>query len=367
MNYLKSFFAFFLFYFSLTFANAQTQFTKIEAPGSSGVKFKSTINGFEYLVYINCPEGFTKSGKKYPVIYTTDAQWSFTLFKDVHGGLLYDGLVPEAIIVGITWPSDYGSNRGRDLTPTHLDDVQNSGNATKFISVIKDEIMKYIEANYPIDNTNQTLHGTSLGGLFTLYTLFYQPDLFQRYIALSPSLGWDNQMIFQQEQKFAEKKLPLHKKLFLGSGGYEQEFNEGNFFDNFSNQLKEHNHKGLEVECVVLEKMGHGSISPVGISRGLQFVFSKPEIKLDTVVLDKYVGTYESPNGNFQLIRKDNRLYVSIRTMKISLYAEANERFYMKGLKNVIEFKKDEKGKVIGYQSVDSNDTTVSTIYKKLD
>jgi predicted alpha/beta superfamily hydrolase len=364
MNYLKSFFAFFLFYFSLTFANAQTQFTKIEAPGLSGVKFKSTINGLEYVVYIQCPENFDKTNKKYPVIYVTDAQWHFSLLKDIYNGQLYDGLVPEVILVGITWTGDYEANRGRDFTPTPLEGFQNSGNAAKFLSIIKDEIMPHINSNYPVDKTNQALYGVSLGGIFALYTLFDQPDLFNRFIILSPSVWGNSQMIFQYEEKFAQKKLPLNVKIFFGCGEYELPFDPTDSFNKFSNQLRLRNYKGLEMESAILEKMGHGSVSCMGISRGLQFIYKKPDIKVETSLLEKYTGNYQWNTGSILITQKDNTLYGNINGLVIRFYAETNEKFYMKGLKGEFQYKKDENGKVIGYQFFKDN---FNMFFKKLD
>ena len=106
--------------------------------------------------------------------------------------------------------------------------------------------------------------GTSLGGIFAVYSLFHEPGLFNRYIIVSPSLWWDNEMVFKYEKNFAEKNGALNAKVFISSGEYEEAIDFGNGFNRFGSQLRASRYKGLELESVVLEKMSHSASAAAG-------------------------------------------------------------------------------------------------------
>ncbi len=95
-----------------------------------------------------------------------------------------------------------GIDRNKDLTPTHMDDWKTSGGAGNFLSFIKDELIPHINKEYP-SNGDNTLWGHSLGGLFVINALINEPQTFKSYIAVDPSLWWDNGYI----QKIAPGKL----------------------------------------------------------------------------------------------------------------------------------------------------------------
>src|SRR6478609_5024349 len=159
-----------IFFLSLLFSinTSYSQITKVETPGPSGIKFKSAIDSQEYVLYVQLPDNYAKSDKKYPVLYVTDGQWFFQSVLQAYYGHHYDGFVPDLIVVGITWTDNYEANRGRDFTPTHLESFSTSGNAAKFLAVIKNEITRYIDSTYRTDKKDKALYGTSLGGLFAV-------------------------------------------------------------------------------------------------------------------------------------------------------------------------------------------------------
>ncbi|MCG2963759.1 alpha/beta hydrolase, partial [Escherichia coli] len=66
-----------------------------------------------------------------------------------------------------------------------------------------------IEKTFSINVLHQTLFGHSLGGLFALYTLFIKATAFQYYIAISPSIWWDNRYILTRVEPFMTN---LHKQ-----------------------------------------------------------------------------------------------------------------------------------------------------------
>ena len=163
--------------------------------GTETLSFTSEVNaGQEYSLYVHLPQGYSTSTDRYPVIYVLDGQWDFPLVTSIYGQQYYDGFIPSAIIVGITWGGNnpkHDSLRARDLTPTHNPGIPQSGKGAVFLKTIKTEIIPLIETRYRALSKERVLIGSSFGGLFTLYAMFREPGLFNRYAFTSPAIGWD--------------------------------------------------------------------------------------------------------------------------------------------------------------------------------
>ena len=93
-----------------------------------------------------------------------------------------------------------------------------NGAAANFSTFIESELIPFIENKYPVTNF-RTLIGHSYGGLFTIYTLINHPQLFSNYIAIDPSLDWDNQKIIKQAQSKLASANYEGKSLFMSLGG----------------------------------------------------------------------------------------------------------------------------------------------------
>ena len=119
-------------------------------------------------------------------------------------------ICPEMIVLGIPVKDRY-----RDLTPTHdLNYSETSGGYTNFISFIKDELMPYIDSTYPTAPYNMFI-GHSLGGLTVLKTLTEFPELFNAYVAIDPSMWWDNQHLLNETKTTFPKFKHKNNRLYL--------------------------------------------------------------------------------------------------------------------------------------------------------
>jgi predicted alpha/beta superfamily hydrolase len=142
---------------------------------------------------------FTK--QVYPVVYLLDASAHFHSVTGLIQQLSYvsgNTVLPEMIVVGIQ-----NTDRTRDLTPTHSTSsafgqtpemLKTSGGADNFLAFIEKELMPYIDSTYPVA-PYKMLVGHSFGGLFAIHTLLNKPHLFNSYVALDPSLWWDDQVL----------------------------------------------------------------------------------------------------------------------------------------------------------------------------
>lgn len=327
-------------------AIAWTQVQRVEIPGSETRRITSAIVNQEYVLHVSLPGGYAASDKKYPVVYLMDSQWDFPLLTALYGEQYYDGFIPPVIIVGVTWG---GANpkpdslRVRDYTPTRTNWAPQSGGAGQFLSFMKNELFPFVEANYKADPNDRALVGCSLGGLFTLFALFTDPGLFQRYVAASPAFGWDNEAIYRYEKSYFEAKHTAPARLYMTMGGVERGVPG---FEKLVRHLTDRHYTALQFRGRVLENTGHSGTKGEGYARGFQYIYERPTLQLDHALLTAYTGNYKgvtikSEAGQLAVYFGGNNRY--------SLYAATETDFYATSEFLNVRFVK-EGGKVSGFQ-----------------
>src|SRR6266700_1096507 len=156
----------------------------------------SKILGEDRTIFIYDPD---KNGANllpsYPVLYMLDEN-DMTLVTGLVKYLsAYNEKMSPMLVVGI----DGGATRIRDLTPTHslLDNLghldpspdswlKDSGGGERFTQFVRDEVMPYVEQHYKA-GPFKILAGHSVGGLAAIDCLLSHPEIFDAYIAISPS------------------------------------------------------------------------------------------------------------------------------------------------------------------------------------
>lgn len=246
-------------------------------------KLTSVSNGNLYPIYISLPGSYNYTTQTYPVVVMLDAYSSFGAMVQLTRLLAYNKEIPELIIVGISsegGSKEFNYNRMRDYTPTELTDEKEkqfitvSGGGEKFLKFIKDELLPFVEGKYRINKDDKTFVGHSLGGLFVFYTLFEQPNLFNKYVMISPALMFDNEYILKREKLFWESNKTLNAIVYTTVGSLEDSA-FSNSWDRLINSIKEHNYHGLKLTAKVAKNETHYTIIPYIATHGLKTVFEK--------------------------------------------------------------------------------------------
>jgi uncharacterized protein len=236
----------------------------------------STTNGQDYTISVWFPPGYANTDKTYPAVYLMDGDIDLALASCIALGLMWGQELPELIIVGIGYDmqsyEEFGNKRARDYTPTKSADEPNSGGAGDFLAFIHTDLIPFINANYRTDPTDRTISGYSHGGLFVLYSMLREPELFTRFCAGSPSLGWDEKILFRYEDELAQIRSSLPAKLYLSVGSLEGEL--VGLVEKFCARLKSRNYVGLDLTHAVLDNETHLSGEPASIVRGWKAIFS---------------------------------------------------------------------------------------------
>lgn len=230
----------------------------------------STMLNEERPLLIYTPDRYGVGTQRYPVVYLLDGNSHFLPVSGVVQFLAGLGLAPQMIVVAIP-----NTDRTRDLTtPDRADTTHQfptAGGADRFLSFMTDELAPYVEAHYRTEPF-RILIGHSLGGLFAVHTLFRNPDAFNAYIAMSPSLWWDNGSELDVARKFFLSHREVRRFLYmtLGSEGRQmQEPAEG-----MAGILKENAPPGLQWKYLRIPEETHGTIPLRSAYEGLKFVFT---------------------------------------------------------------------------------------------
>ena len=251
-------------------------FPHVTLPNTEVRQLHSSATERDYDIYVRLPEEYTQDQvTHYPVLYVLDGQWDFKLLDSIYGGLHYDRFVPAMIIVGITYSgentdAEYEALRAMDYTPVASSYISGSGDAPRFFSFLKEELLPFIESSYRADPSWRVLMGSSFGGTFTLYAMFTEPTLFHAYVAASPAVPYGQGFTFQQEASYASKHKDLPVRLFLSVGEIEELAVP---VQEFMQVISERGYSGLEMETRTIEGERHAGNKPEAFNRGLRFVF----------------------------------------------------------------------------------------------
>ncbi len=277
-------------FYGFTFCNVIAQNSEIESSEDKVQRldytelrpWHSAITNRDYLLYIAYPPSYGKNPEQsYPVVFLTDAYWSFNLMATISPTLWQDQLVPEYILVGIGYADkslDYNKERFFELTPNkersewaNKQDFK-MGGASLFLKAIKEELFPYTEKNLRADATNRVLVGASLGGLFGLYTLYQAPNLFNGYVMASPWVLWDGNWPVKHV-KALNAKHQSKIRWYMGV----TEFDKLRLQDGIKalhEMVLNQPNPSLEYKFNLVEGMGHSSGCIEIFSKGLCFVFN---------------------------------------------------------------------------------------------
>jgi predicted alpha/beta superfamily hydrolase len=218
---------------------------------------KSNVLGEDRVVLVRTPPGYEANKLAYPVLYMTDGNAHLGHTASTVEFLARNGRMPEMIIVGIT-----NTDRTRDLTPTkaagpNAAQFPTAGGADNFLKFVETEVIPEIEKRYRVQ-PYRVLAGHSLGGLFAVHALISRPELFNSYVAVSPSLQWSDDATLKRAQEFFKTRKELHATLFASLGNEPGDI--GKSFVAFKELLAKTQIKGFESEVEQMTDEDHGSV-----------------------------------------------------------------------------------------------------------
>ena len=284
----------------------------ITIPNSAVHSFHSRINDTDYRLFIILPKTYATSDKRYPVLYLLDGNDTATIAWLTRSRQHSD--MPEIIFVGIGYPEPLAgppiplpgkpavapAQRSADYalynTTEPWSPPKDKG-APVFLKVIEQEIIPYIDSHYRTDPSNRGLGGHSLGGLFAAYALFHAGDTFDKYWIGSPSLRWDNSVLFKDEAQYAATHKDLNARVIADVGGQESKTFMREPLFAMMDKVKSRHYPHLTWQTIVLANEDHGTLPIAGMPQVINFLYGPPFVELTPSQRSAIVGDWRLPDG----------------------------------------------------------------------
>lgn len=186
----------------LAFAGSATAQATVEpTPIAIGQSYAlpSTVMGGTREINVWLPPGYAESEARYPVLYLLDGGQA----QDFHhiSGLAQLGTIVgttrDVIVVGIATVDRRNELTWRSEEPYLVADYPTHGQSARFRQFIGEEVQPFIEGRFRTSGET-ALMGESLAGLFVVETFLKEPQMFDAYVAVSPSLWWDDGRLARQ-------------------------------------------------------------------------------------------------------------------------------------------------------------------------
>jgi hypothetical protein len=152
------------------------------------------------------------------------------------------GEMRPVIVVGIE-----NTERRRDMTgPTQVATdrkiAPRVGGSANFRAFIRDELIPVIKERLRSSGPTAII-GESLAGLFVVETFFLEPGLFNTYIAISPSLYWNDKALARASRERLTAMQSLNATFYLTGAGDDD---IGGTLKGLSETLRDHAPSGLK-------------------------------------------------------------------------------------------------------------------------
>jgi len=276
--------------------------------GSEVHYLRSEHVGDEFKIFVGHCGGSEDAA---PVtLYVTDANGLFSSTVDIVRLMQLSAHLPPILVVGIGYRmgalAETVAARTRDFTPTPdpliariSPAVTVMGGAERFLAFIRDELQPWVRARYRVDADDSAYFGHSLGGLFGTYVLLTQPSAFRKYGIGSPSLWWDDDMMFEYEVAYAKTHDDLPAQAFFSVGAFENHDGRQReasrlpsderakaalrYIDMVADtermvaSLRARQYPNLDIAGVVLPDEFHITVAHVNLSRSLRYLFGAPK------------------------------------------------------------------------------------------
>ncbi|WP_164011176.1 alpha/beta hydrolase [Pyxidicoccus trucidator] len=224
-------------------------------------------------VYV--PPSYADGQTRLPVLYLLDGgeQEDFPHITGLAQLASLNHAMREMMVVGIE-----GTDRKRDFTfpssdPVDRKELPTSGGSAAFREFLARELKPWVEARYRTTGESAII-GESLAGLFIVETFLSQPELFERYIAVSPSLWWDNQSLAKESATRLRAHPAGSRVLYLSIGDEGGGMQEG--VDALVGALKAHAPAGLQWHYEPLPGEHHHTVYHPAAFRAVRALFPVP-------------------------------------------------------------------------------------------
>lgn len=259
----------------------------------------------EYILKITFPRNYS-SDKEYKTLYYLDAYWLTEITLGSYTILDLCNYVEDVVFVGISLngsEKDWHKQRDMDFTPSQFKNLglleglkklnpdniikitvktgggnqlnkESTGGANLFLDFLENQVIEFVEKEYPNLNKRRGLLGHSFGGLFGFYALQNHPELFQDLLLISASLSWNSSELVDKGNFSKLKDSKSEIKLYHSYG--EEEVKGIRTSNNeISKIISEIELESLNYKFEPVKNTNHHSVLSRAIYDGLLYLYKK--------------------------------------------------------------------------------------------
>lgn len=179
------------------------------------------LEGESRKITVRLPTGYAEEPeRRYPVVYLLDGgpEQDFEHIAGIAQSRDMNWSFEPFILVGIE-----SVNRRHELSPPVADPKPyeevlqaTPGGSPDYRRFLREELKPLIESSFRTDG-HDAIMGESLAALFVVETLLEEPTLFDDYIAISPSMWWENMKYGKLAASYFAKHPAGKRRLYLTS------------------------------------------------------------------------------------------------------------------------------------------------------
>jgi predicted alpha/beta superfamily hydrolase len=179
------------------------------------------VLGEDRVINVHLPPDYTRSDARFPVLFALDGgmQEDFPHVAGVIDVSIRNQVIGPLIVVGIE-----NTERRRDLvSATSVEEERkiapHAGGTDRFRRFLREELKPEIARRYRATDESAIV-GESFAGLFVLETLLREPELFDTYIAIDPSVWWNGGALVKSAPERLATWNGKPKRIFVSTGDY---------------------------------------------------------------------------------------------------------------------------------------------------
>jgi uncharacterized protein len=237
-------------------------------------RFASAILGEQRVINVYVPPGYARGEERFPVLFALDGgiEEDFPHVAGVIDVSIRNEVIRPLIVVGIE-----NTERRRDLVSKSAVEAEqriapHAGGTGAFRRFLREELKPEIAKRYRVSDESAVV-GESFAGLFVLETFLDDPELFDTYIAIDPSVWWNGGALVKNAPDRFARWSAKPKRLFVATADA-KEMQEG--VGALMAALADRKPEGVTATYEPLPAEHHATIFPVAEVRAYRALFALP-------------------------------------------------------------------------------------------
>jgi predicted alpha/beta superfamily hydrolase len=257
---------------------------------------ESAVLGATTRVTIGLPGSYCTSDMRYPLLLVLDGDLYFDMAYSAVSALSGCGGMPEVIVVGLETDDPVGYYTPTNAPVPDGTPMPSSGMGPLYLDHIERELIPAMADSFRTEPC-EILFGHSMAGLFTVYSMLQGRETIDFFVASSPSLWWDDELLTGMIPGWEHREEAGRTRIYLSMG------NEGETMLPPALRFADALSARPDVDCFFEQfpRTCHQFAPFKAFAGGIEFIFSpwRIDAPLEELRLEDIEGHYRSLSEMF--------------------------------------------------------------------